>query len=130
MSIGLAYTGTGSSHNIVFDKVTGAGIPRQYESATNFSRTASGATSLSGSGSRQKYIWAISAIVTPEEAKSLDSLFRDWDLDRASGQPAGCGLTDETFGDPISTTVVFTTPPSFIYISKSFTQVDFGVVEV
>ena len=130
MSIGLAYTGTGGSYNVVFENFTGAGIPRQYQEGTNFERTASGATSISGSGSRQKYIWAISAFVTPAEAQTLDSMFRAWDTDRASGQPVGCGLTDNCFGPELTTTVLFTTPPSYVYFTKSLIQIDFGVTEV
>ena len=130
MSIGLAYSGTGDAYNVVFKDFTGAGIPRQYESTAEFGRSSSGATSLGGSSSRQKYIWAISALITKEESIVLDQMFRSWDSDRADGYPAGCGLTDETFGDSLTTTVVFTTPPSYIYLNKSVVQVDFGVVEV
>lgn len=130
MSIGLAYSGTGGTFNLVFKEFTGADIPRKYDTSTSFTRSASGATSFGGSPSRQKYIWAISCLVTKDDAITLDSMFRAWDEDRASGRPAGCGLTDETFGASITTTVLFTTPPSFIYLTKSLTQVDFGVVEV
>lgn len=130
MSIGLAYSSGGQTYNVVFREFTGAGIPRQYESVAAFSRTAAGTTSFSGSSARQKYIWAISSFVTPAKAQELDSMFRKWDEDRAAGFSSGCGLTDETFGSPLTTTVVFTTPPSYIYLSPSLIQVDFGVTEV
>lgn len=129
MSIGLAYS-SGSTYNVVFREFTGAGIPRTYESTASFGRTASGATSISGSTGRQKYIWAISSFVSPADAQELDGMFRAWDADRAEGRPAACGLTDETFGPSLSTSVVFTTPPSYIYLSPQVIQVDFGVSEV
>jgi len=130
VSIGLAYSSGGDSYNVVFREFTGAGFPRQYESVATFSRTAAGTTSFGGSSARQKYIWAISAFLTPEKAQELDSMFRRWDQDRSAGFSSGCGLTDETFGTTVNATVVFTTPPSFIYLSGSLIQVDFGVSEV
>ncbi len=130
MSIGIAYSGSGASYNIVFTDFTDRSIPRTYESQANFARTASGTTSLAGSGSSQKRIWAISCLVTRQEAETLDEMFRAWDADRAAGKAAACGLVDDCFGAPVSTNVLFTTPPSFVYASPSLIQVDLAVTEV
>lgn len=130
MSIGIAYTGTGGSYNVVFRDFLTPGIPRQYEASASFDRTASGATVLGGPASRQKRIWTISAHLTPAKAQELDSMFTAWDADRSEGRAVACGLIDETFGATISVNVVFTTAPLFTYTSPSVTTVDFAVTEV
>jgi len=130
VSIGIAYSGSGTSYNIILENFTDRAIPRAYESQANFARTASGTTSLSGSGSSQKRIWAISCLVTRQEAETLDEMFRAWDDDRAAGKAAACGLADNCFGAPVSANVLFTTPPSYVYASPSLIQVDFAVTEV
>ena len=133
MSIGIAYSrqsGGTDSYNVVFSDFTDGAYPRGYESQTNFTRSASGTTALAGSGSQQKRIWAISAFIPTSKALELEEMFRAWDLDRSQGYPSACGLTDQCFGSSLTTSVVFTTPPSFAWGSPTATQVDFAVTEV
>lgn len=132
MSVGIAYTsqGGGGSFNVVFREFVDGALPRSYESQANFSRSASGTTSLAGSGSQQKRIWAISAMLSTADAQELEGMFRAWDTDRSEGEPAACGLTDQTFGTSVTTSVLFTTPPSFRWVSPTDIQVDFAVTEV
>lgn len=130
MAIGIAYSGTGGTHNVVFREFLTQSIPRQYESTTSFTRSASGASILAGNSGVQKRIWVVSAHVTQAEAQELDDMFAAWDTDRANGQTVGCGLTDTCWGPTINATVIFSTPPSYIYINPKLAQVDFAVTEV
>lgn len=111
------------------DFVDGA-LPRSYESQSSFTRSASGTTALAGSGARQKRIWTISAMLNKGDSLELDRMFRAWDDDRTEGKPAACGLTDETFEESLTTSVLFTTPPAFRWVSPTTYQVDFAVTEV
>ncbi len=127
----IAYTASGgASHNIIFRESMTPSIAREYDSTADFSRTASGGSVINGRSGRQKYIWAISSLVTKTVALELDTLFRDWDNDRASGQAAACGVLDQTFGPDVSANVVFTSPPTYTWLSPTSVQVDFGVTEV
>lgn len=132
MSVGIAYSsqGGGGSYNVVFRDFVDGALPRAYESQSNFTRSASGTTSLAGSGSLQKRLWAISAMLGNAKALELEGMFRAWDQDRSNGKPAACGLTDQTFGTSLTTSVLFTTPPSFRWVSPTTVQVDFAVTEV
>lgn len=130
MSVGIAYSSSGSTFNIVFSDFVDGALPRSYESQANFTRSASGTTALAGSGAQQKRIWAISAMLGEVKTLELDDMFRAWDADRARGIPAACGLTDETFGASLTVSVLFTTPPSFRWVSPTTFQVDFAVTEI
>lgn len=131
MAIGIAYSSQSSgTFNVVFKNFTDNIFPRSYESQSNFTRTSSGTTALAGSGSQQKRIWAVSALVSKGDALELETMFRAWDLDRSDGYSAACGLTDDCFGPSLTTNVVFTTPPSFAWAGPQLVQVDFAVTEL
>ena len=132
-AIGISYTaqqGAQTVYNIIIDKFLGNDLPRTYSGAVDFSTSANGTSILTGPAHRQKYIWAISALVSKEVALQIDAMYKDWDADRAKSLGAGCGLTDETFGDPITTAVVFSTAPSFNRLSPVSWEVNFGLTEV
>ena len=132
MRIGLSYTSQVDStvHTVLFSQFTGEDLPRSYSGAAAFSTSANGTAILNGPANRQKYIWAVSAFVTPAEALALDEMYRSWDLDRSSGVGASCGVTDELFGASITTSAVFSTPPTYTRLSPSTWIVDFGLTEV
>ena len=132
-SIGIAYTeqgGSGQTYNVVMDTFSGAEIARVYDASAEFERGISGQQVVTGRPGRQKFIWAISAVVTKAKAKEIDDAFRAWDADRATGLAAAVGITDETLFDPITTSAVFSTPPSYIRMNHNTFTVAFGLTEV
>ena len=130
-SIGVAYAPQGGgSYNVVIDLFSGGEVARTYESTASFQRGVSGQQLITGSPGRQKFIWAISGVLPESEAKDLDDMFKAWDADRATGQAAAVGITDETLFDTLTTAAVFSTPPSFIRTGPLHFTVAFGLVEV
>jgi hypothetical protein len=130
-AIGLAYVAQDSvSHNVVIRRFTEGAIPRIYDGTAAYGRTASGGTTVESRAGRQKYIWAISAPLSKADALEIDAMFKDWDEDRSNGYASAVGVTDETFGSSLTTTAVFSTPPSYEYVNEHFVIVTFGLTEV
>ena len=125
-SIGVAY----STYNVVFDLFSGGEVARIFDSSATFSRGASGQQLISGNSSRQKYIWAVSGLLTEADAVNIEEMFKAWDTDRASGAAAAIGVTDQTFGASVTTSAIFSTPPSFIRTGPGHFTVAFGLTEV
>lgn len=130
--IGLSYTPDSGSpvYNILFKEFTSRDLPRSYLNNAAFSNSANGTVVLAGPAFRQKYAWAIDCHLTKADAIELRDLFEAWDADRANGLPVACGLTDETFGATINTSVLITTPPTFSYYSQSLVITNIGLTEV
>lgn len=124
-SIGVAY----STYNVVFDLFSGGEVARTFDGSATFTRGVSGQQLVTGN-SRQKYIWAVSGLLPEADAVKIEEMFKAWDLDRSSGQPAAIGVTDQTFGTAITTTAIFSTPPSFIRTGPHHFTVAFGLAEV
>lgn len=130
-SIGIAYTSqAGTTYNVVFQEFTGSAFARSYDESVTYERSTTGTNTLTGPASRQKNIWAVSAHLSHEKSKELDDLFKAWDLDRASGKAVGCGLTDRTLFDEYSTSVIISTPPSFVYLSPKRLLAAVGFTEL
>lgn len=130
-SIGVAYTPQGGgSYNVVIDLFTGGEVARTYESTAQFQRGISGQQLITGSPGRQKFIWAVSGLLAEAEAKDLDDMFKAWDADRTTGKAVAVGVTDETLFDSLTTSAVFSTPPSFIRTGPHHFTVAFGLAEV
>lgn len=125
-AIGIAYDG----FNLLFDTFTGAEVARAYDASVGFSRGLSGQQILTGRPGRQKFIWAINAVLSEDDAKKLDDIFQAWDASRATGVAAALGITDQTLFDPVTTSAVFTTPPSYIRMNAYTYSVAFGLTEV
>jgi hypothetical protein len=125
-AIGVAY----STYNVVFDQFTGGEIARTFDGSASFTRGVSGQQVLAGNSARQKYVWAVSGLLTEADAVKVDEMFQAWDLDRASGQTAAIGVTDQTFGAAVITAAIFSTPPSFIRTGPLHYTVAFGLTEV
>ena len=125
-AIGVAY----STYNVVFDLFTGGEIARTFDGSASFTRGVSGQQLLTGNSARQKYIWAVSGLLSEADAIQVDEMFKAWDLDRSSGQTAAVGVTDQTFGAAVVTTAIFSTPPSFIRTGPLNYTVAFGLTEV
>ena len=105
-------------------------VPRSYLGSASFDLSANGSNVLGGPAFRQKYQWVISSILSTEDAERLDALFYYWDLDRASGRSAACGIIDETWREDVSTNAVFITPPVFSRLAPELTLVSLGLQEV
>lgn len=130
--IGVSFTPSGGSpvYNFVFDNFGDNALPRAYQSTASFSQSANGTSILSGPAYRQKYIWAFSSIIDTTEAAQFDTMFQAWDLDRSQGLAAACGVTDETFGATVSTSAIFSTPPTYVRMGPRLTMVAFALTEV
>ena len=130
-ALGVAYTATGgTTYNLVVDTFTGAEVARAYEASVSFNRGVSGQALISGQANRQKYIWAVSALLSEAEAKKLDDMFKEWDADRATGAAVAVGVTDQTLFDPVTTSAIISTPPSYIRTGPYHFTVSFGLAEV
>lgn len=130
--IGVSYTPSGGSpvYSFTFKESLGAEVPRTYAASVSFEFAVSGSAVTTGPSQRQRYIWAISSPMTNAEAIQLDEMFRAWDQDRATGLPAAVGIIDQTFGDPVDTSAVFSTPPSYSKFGPNHKLVSFGLTEV
>ena len=129
-SIGIAYSGSGGSYNVILNEFTTQELPRSYSNDAEYQQGISGATLLAGPAFKQKYVWAISARVDRTTAENLDGLFNSWDQDRADGLPAACGVVDQTFGSSVSVNAIFSTAPQFEYLNQHHFIVSFGLTEV
>jgi hypothetical protein len=130
--IGVSFTPSGGSpvYSFVFDNFGDNAMPRSYQSEASFSQSANGTTILDGPAYRQKYLWVISSLVPTAQAVQIDEMFQAWDTDRSSGLPVACGIIDETFGATVSSSAVFSTPPTYVRMGPKFTMVSFGLTEV
>jgi hypothetical protein len=130
-SIGVAYAPQGGgSYNVVIDLFSGGEVARAYEQSAQFERGVSGQQLITGQPSRQKFIWAISGLLSEDQAKDLDDMFKAWDADRAAGLAAAVGITDETLFNSLTTSAIFSTPPSYIRTGPLNFTVSFGLAEV
>jgi len=131
-TIAISFTPSAGTpfYSFTFSEFAGAELPRTYQSTATFSQSANGASILAGTPSRQKFIWAISSPMATADAAQLDEMFRAWDADRASGLAAAVAVVDTTFGNSVTTSAIFSTPPSFRRMSPAYSMVDFGLTEV
>ena len=131
MALSIAYTSqAGTAYNLTFREFSDQTIGRTYIPQGDFSRSVSGTQILTGPPTRTKFLWAISAPLQKPDALILDSMYRAWDQDRGTGISAAVGVLDQNFGPDVSGSAVFSTPPSFTYMSESFIVVDFALTEV
>ena len=129
--IGISYTADeGTAYNFQIDNFGDNAMPRSYAGSVSFEVSANGANLLGGPAYRQKYQWVISTIMQTTDARAFDVMFQAWDIDRAAGLTAACGITDQTWGPDVDTSVVFITAPSYTRLSPKLTLVSFGLREV
>ena len=130
--IGVSFTPSGGSpvYSFTFDNFGDNALPRSYQATASFSQSANGAAILSGPAYRQKYIWVISSIIKTTEASQFDVMFQAWDTDRSQGLAAACGVIDQTFGATVTTSTIFSTPPTYVRMGPQFTMVSFALTEV
>ena len=133
LTISISYTSQLTPANIydfTIDNFGDNAMPRTYVGEGDFSFSANGTSIISGPAYGRKYQWVISTLMVKDDAVVFDRMFRDWDLDRAAGYPAACGVIDQTWGDTVSTNVIFLTPPSYVRTSPVDVLVSFGLQEV
>lgn len=130
MSIAISFTDSQAAvHNVVVESFDDDALPRSYGATGSFSQSANGSSILAGPAFAQKYIWAVSTIITKAEAEQVDALYKAWDYDRAQGLPVAVGILDQTFGGDITTSATFTTAPNYVRAGLYY-QVSFGLTEV
>lgn len=130
-TIGVSFTPSGgAASQVIFDNFGGTDIPRIYSDLSSFSTSANGTSIISGPAYHQKYIWPISSVLTNADAIKFDGIFTSWDTDRANGLPAAVGVVDQTFGATVTTSAIFSTPPTYTRMGPAHTMVSFGLTEV
>lgn len=131
-SIGVSFTPQSGSpvYSFVFRNFGGNELPRTYSDTATFAESSNGTTILGGPAFVQKRIWALSSMVYTTEAENFDNMYRAWDADRANGYPVACGIVDDTFGATVSTSVIFSTAPTYMRAGPNHTVVSFGLTEV
>lgn len=130
-AVAIAFTPTGGpTYNFVFDKFLDSSYPRAYVESTNFDITVSGSTVLTGPAYQQKRIWAVNALIAVDQVDDFESMYRAWDLARSQGNAVALGFTDTTLGNSLSTTVVFSTAPTFTRFGPNYIALTFGVTEL
>lgn len=131
--LAIAYTkqtGAATTYNIVFTDFTSRDLPRQFENAAGLGRSQTGALIQEGPRFSQKYFWTIDCMMDTEKAEELATLYAAWDYDRSQGKSVAVGITDATFGAPITGSASFVSAPTFTYGSPRKTIVSFGLQQV
>lgn len=135
--IHLSYNdGDGKLHEVRFDVFqSGVDRPRAYVENSVLTFSVSGAALQSGYTRAHRYIWAVDALATTDQAYDLEDMFKAWDLDRAKGEAAVIAITDEIMvrdvSDPIVTNCVFTTSPKLgVGSGTGLLNLSFGLTEV
>ena len=103
---------------------------RTYAPTIEFQRTVGGTQVLAGPSNVSKYIWAVSAVTDKATALMLEELYENWDLDRSTGLSAAVAILDETWGSSVNASAVFSTPPSWTFVTEYYVINTFGVTEV
>lgn len=129
-SISVTYSSGGQSYSTQFESFNGAELARTYIESTNFQRSASGAQILTGLPGRQKYLWAVSAVVPEAVAKEFDDMFQAWDVDRSQGLAAAVSVNDTTGFKSELLSAIISTPPIYTRLGPHDYVVAFGMQEV
>ncbi len=130
-ALAIAYTAqSGDVVNITYRNFTTEEVMRTYAPTTAFQRTVGGTQVLNGPSNISKYIWAVSAITDRATALALQELYENWDYDRASGVSAAVGVLDETWGSNVNASAVFSTAPTWTYVTEYYVINTFGLTEV
>lgn len=131
-SITISYTPVSGSPTYVaqVSEFSASALPRTYSASETFQVSATGATVLSGTPVKRRYVWTISAPMSYSEAEAVDTMFRVWEEDRASGALAALSIVDSTFGATISSSAVFTSPPIFDQFGPANMLISFSLTEV
>lgn len=121
-----------STYTFNFSEFLEADLPRQFVSESNLSLSAQGAQVYSGAPFAAKYIWTISAPVTKQVAQNIVAAFQSFETARANGGLPSVAVDDFTFGDRLTGSAVFTTPPAISKFGLSTTHVivTFGLSQV
>jgi hypothetical protein len=130
-SLAISYTSAaGTAYAVEVSRFSGGDLPRSYLQQTKLDFTAQGAAVMGGPVRRQRMLWAATAFLEPEQAATLDALYRAWDADRAAGLAAVLSVTDTTGpGASITASALFTTAPGYSRAGMEWLG-SFGLTEV
>lgn len=131
-SIVLSYTtqDTSTAYTTTFTDFIGNTLPRSHNTQSAFNFSTRGASIINGPSYVEKRTWAIAAIIPRSQATYIETMYRDWDQDRAAGFPAALNVTDDTFGSTVSTSVIISQAPVFNMLSYQYWEVTLGLTEV
>lgn len=134
MSIAIAYTqqsGGSTLFTVGFSQFLNDEFPSSYLETATFSFNSSGTAVLSAPSNHAKRIWAISSILTIDDSRELDALYRAWSTDVKQGYTSVVAVIDSTFASiPVEADTVFTTPPTYSKFGPQSRLVSFGLTEV
>ena len=121
-----------STYTFNFSEFMDQELPRQFVSEASLGLSAQGAQVYSGAPFGAKYIWTVMVPVTKQVAQDIEQAFITFDEQRANGLLPTVAVDDFTFGNRVTGTAVFTTPPSITKFGRSTTHVlvTFGLSQV
>lgn len=134
MTIALSYTqqtGGSTAYSVTFTFFTNEDIPRSYVEEANFGFSQSGTAIRGGPSRGARRIWAITSVLTNDEAEDLDGLYKAWAADSGQGISAVVALDDATFGSTTAEVyAVITTAPTFSRFGPRHYLCSIGLTEV
>lgn len=134
MSIGIAYTqqyGGSAVYTVNFDRFLNQDLPSTYIEPLGFEFIAGGTAAVKPTVVGPKRIWTIEAILSVDDSRTLDALYRAWSNDISRGYNAVIAIIDGSFAaTPIESNVIIAAPPSFSLFSPYFRAIKLGLQEV
>lgn len=134
MSIGIAYTqqfGGSTLYSVNFNEFLDPQLPSTYVEPVNFEYIAGGTSVASPNVVGPRRLWTIGAILTLDDARTLDDLYKAWSNDISRGYNSVVAIIDGTFAaTPIESNVIIVQPPTFSMFGPYFRAVQLGLQEV
>jgi hypothetical protein len=134
MSVAIAYTqqsGGSTLFTVGFELFVNDDFPSSYLETASFEFNSSGSAILSAPASHAKRIWAISSVLSIDDSRELDALYRAWSTDVKKGYNSVVAVIDSTFASvPIEADTVFSTAPTYSRFGPINRLVSFGLTEV
>lgn len=126
MGIAISY----STYSVTFDKFLDENVPRTYLEEGTLDYSLSGTTILGGPSRVSKRIWAISGILSTEDAQALDAMYLAWLTAKSTGAAALVSLTDDIFTPTsISANALFSTAPTYTSFAPTLWIASLGLTE-
>jgi len=119
-TIDIAFDG----NNFQFALFDDTELPGMRVAQASLEYSSFGAGYMSGPATKQKRMWAISAIIPATQRASLETLYDAWDTERATGSnDAVVTLVDGLLAaDTTVYNTVFTEPPTYSTVGRGRTR--------
>lgn len=128
----LTYTteDTATTYTTTFSEFLDGNLPRSHNVQSAFNFSTRGTSIITGPSYIEKRIWTIASLISRTQATYIETMYRQWDQDRAAGHPARITLEDSTFGSTVTANVVITQAPVFSMLSYNHWEITMGLTEV